>query len=132
MIRCACSYSLLNWGTIWYILATPFAVHLGTTAKGLRRLMRISAWMIAVPTVLRIIPETICKEQLNPHALWFFHAAHIINAAACPPISVTVSKVGVTTISAMWAPIASCMFIHLCACVWCGVLQLSCVWFSEQ
>jgi len=83
---------LLSWGTVWYLAAAPFAAKWGNTPQGLRRMMLAAAWLIAAATVLRLVPEVIDKERMHPHALWFLHVAQILNAAACPPISVTVTK----------------------------------------
>jgi hypothetical protein len=83
---------LLNWGTIGYLVVAPFAAKWGSTPQGLRRLMLTAAWLVAAAVVLRLIPELIYKDRLHPHALYFLHVAQILNACACPPISVTVTK----------------------------------------
>lgn len=84
---------LLNWGTICYVLFAIVCARWGRTAQGLRKMMYAAAVFEIVAVVLRLIPVFIYHERLQPYAIYFAHAAHISNALACPPISVTVTKV---------------------------------------
>lgn len=81
---------LLNWGTIFYLVAAPTCMHLGTSALGLRHLVIASAWFEFFAVVVRCIPLVV--TSLQPHSIYFLHLAQISNAFACPPISVTVTK----------------------------------------
>jgi len=91
---------LLNYGCVCYVVMAPFAVHWGTTPQGLKRLMQLAAWLQAAAVLLRLVPEiSWWRDSLFPHARLFVHAAQCINAFACPPISVTVTK-----LSVVWFP----------------------------
>jgi hypothetical protein len=64
---------------------------IASKSRGLRLLVLASAWACALAGILRILP--VVFTALHPHAIYFLHAAHILNAAAGPPLQATVTKV---------------------------------------
>jgi hypothetical protein len=72
-------------------------MHIGSSARGLRQLVVAAAWFEFLAVVLRCVP--LVFTGLAPHSIYFLHLAQISNAFACPPISVTVTK-----LSCVWFP----------------------------
>jgi sugar phosphate permease len=102
---------LLNYGTILYVAAAPFASQFGSTPQGLRRMILLAAWLEALAALLRVVPELPggIHDALHREgaaggvtgAVVLLHIGAILNAVACPPVAVTCTK-------------------------------LSCVWFGER
>jgi len=94
---------VLNWGPIISLPSLPFVMKMGSSARGLRRLVFGTAWLVMLACLIKLIPEIGgghgSGSTLFKHALPFIHLAHILNAAAGTVLMATVTK-----LSCLWFP----------------------------
>jgi FLVCR family MFS transporter len=89
---------LLNWGPIMNIPLLPFVASLASTSRGIQQLIYATAWLELLAVILHLIPEMNgADSSLHEYAIYFLHAAHILNAIAGPIMEATITK-----ISALW------------------------------
>ena len=103
---------LLNWGTIAYVASAPFVVRWGRTPEGLRRMMWLALACEVFAVAARLIPQVPAwHDPLKPYAIYFLHFAHISNAVACPPITVTITKLSCVWFSTHERPATTALMV---------------------
>ena len=91
---------LLNWGPIIYIPCQFLTFWIASVHGGLRKVVLTSSTLCTVAMLLRCVPNILwspSSSAFQSNAIWFLHAAHILNAAAGPLVMSTVSQC-----SALW------------------------------
>ena len=91
---------LLNWGPIIYIPCQFLTFWLASVRGGLRKVVLCSSSLCSLAMLLRVVPNLLwhpSSAAFQANAIWFLHAAHILNAAAGPLVMSTVSQC-----SALW------------------------------
>ena len=91
---------LLNWGPIIYIPCQFITFWIASVHGGLRKVVLCSSTLCTVAMLLRLIPNLLwspTSDTFRANAIYFLHAAHILNAAAGPLVMSTVSQC-----SALW------------------------------
>ena len=91
---------LLNWGPIIYIPCQFLTFWIASINGGLRKVVLTSSTLCSTAMLLRIVPNLLWSPSsptFRANAIYFLHAAHILNAAAGPLVMSTVSQC-----SALW------------------------------
>ena len=94
---------LLNWGPIIYLPLQFVTFYVSSARGGLRKIVLCSSTLCLVAMLLRCVPNLLwspSSDAFRTNAIWFLHAAQILNAAAGPFVMSTVSQ---------------------CSCLWFGV-----------
>ena len=94
---------LLNWGPIIYLPLQFVTFYISSARGGLRKIVLCSSTLCLVAMILRLVPNWLWSpdsDNFRTNAIWFLHAAQILNAAAGPFVMSTVSQ---------------------CSCLWFGV-----------
>ena len=91
---------LLNWGPIIYIPCQFLTFYISSVRGGLRKVVLTSSTICLLAMCLRCVPNLVWhpeSDAFKANAIYFLHAAQILNAAAGPFVMSTVSQC-----SALW------------------------------